>query len=159
MELNERRTLGIIVGLILFIAVYRYASLPTSNDISLLTNNWINAVTVQKCPKTVASLFCPDGNLVGTVSQIKRTGEDIERYFDYFAKLPNLRVVSHEYNVSRITSDVHVNTAFITWMWEGLEEPIVARMTFIFRGSCIYQLHSSALPDVNEDLLKISNEL
>jgi len=159
MELNERRTLGIIVGLILFIAVYRYASLPTSNDISLLTNNWINAVTVEKSPKTVASLFCPDGNLVGTVSQIKRTGEDIERYFDYFAKLPNLRVVSHEYNVSRITSDVHVNTAFITWMWEGLEEPIVARMTFIFRGSCIYQLHSSALPDVNEDLLKISNEL
>lgn len=159
MELNERRTLGIIVGLILFVAVYRYASLPTSNDISLLTNNWINAVTVNKSPAEVASLFCPDGNLVGTVSQIKRTGKDIERYFDYFAKLPNLRVVSHKYNVSRITSDVHVNTAFITWMWEGLEEPIVARMTFIFRGSCIYQLHSSALPDVNKDLLKISNEL
>ena len=79
MELNERRTLGIIVGLILFIVVYRYASLPTSNDISLLTNNWINAVTVKKCPKTVASLFCDDGNLVGTVSQVKRTGKGVER--------------------------------------------------------------------------------
>ena len=159
MDLSERRILGILTGLVLFIIVYRYASLPTSNDISLLTNNWINAVTVNKSPVEVASLFCPDGSLVGTVSQIKRTGKDIERYFDYFAKLPNLKVVSHKYNISRVTSDVYLNTAFITWMWEGLEEPIVARMTFLFRGSCIYQSHSSALPGVNENLLKISNEL
>ena len=157
MDLNERRIMGVIVGLIIFMCVYRYAAVPTSGDISTLTDNWIKAVTVKHCPVTIANMFCPDGSLVGTVSQEKRKGNDIQGYFDYFAKLPNIRVVARQYNISRVTSDVYLNTAFITWMWEGLEEPIVARMTFVFRGSCIFQLHSSALPDLNESLLKISN--
>tara|TARA_R110002074_G_scaffold36548_2_gene99460 strand:+ start:1420 stop:1899 length:480 start_codon:yes stop_codon:yes gene_type:complete len=157
MNLNERRTVGIVAGILIFICVYRYASVPTKNDISTLTDNWIKAVTVKHCPVTIANMFCPDGNLVGTVSQKKRKGADIQRYFDYFAKLPNIHVVARQYNISRVTSDVYLNTAFITWMWEGLDEPIVARMTFVFRGSCIFQLHSSALPELNESLLKISN--
>ena len=87
MNLNERRTVGIVIGLILFMCVYRYASVPTKADISTLTDNWIKAVTVKHCPVTIANMFCPDGNLVGTVSQKKRKGKDIQRYFDYFAKL------------------------------------------------------------------------
>jgi hypothetical protein len=30
-------------------------------------------------------------------------------------------------------------------------------MTFLFRGNCICQLHSSALPEVNDSLLAISD--
>ena len=127
MNLTERRTLGILIGLLLIMVVYRYASLPTSNDISLLTNNWIDAVTVKKCPESAASLFCPE------VSR-----EDIDRYFG-FAKLPNARVLSRQYSISR-SSDVYINTAHITWMWDGLKEPVVARMTFVFRGSCILKI-------------------
>ena len=90
------------------------------------------------------------------MSQVKRRGQDIKKYFDYFAKLPGIQVINKKYNISKITSNVYLNTAFITWSWDGLEEPITARMTFIFRDKCIFQLHSSALPDLNKDLLKIS---
>ncbi len=120
------------------------------------TDLWIKNVTINNSPLEVASMFCPDGNLVGTVSRKIRSGKDIRKYFDFFAKLPGIRVVNKEYNISQIEKDVLVNTAFITWFWEGLSEPIVARMTFIFRGDCIFQLHSSSLPELNESLLEIS---
>jgi hypothetical protein len=124
--------------------------------ISKLTDRWIKNVTEKNDPAAIAKMFCRDGNLVGTVSQEKRKGKDIEKYFDYFAKLPDLTVVDKEYNISQIVPAVLVNTAFITWKWKGLDKPIVARMTFIFRNKCIFQLHSSALPELNADLKKVS---
>jgi hypothetical protein len=132
-------------------------STVTSGEITKLTDAWINEVTVEQNPEAVHKLFCSDGNLVGTVSQVKRNGEDIKKYFDYFAKLPGIKVLAKKYNISEVTPRVYLNTAFITWTWDGLEDPITARMTFLFRNKCIFQLHSSALPDLNKSLLKISN--
>ena len=131
---------------------------PNNNDnIARLTDNWINEVTVNHDPVAISKLFCPDGNLVGTVSQVKRTGKDIEAYFDYFAKLPGIQVLKRKYNISKVTNNVFINTAFITWSWDGLPEPVTARMTFIFRDDCIFQLHSSKLPSLNDDLYEISH--
>ena len=61
----------------------------------------------------IFKLFCQDGNLVGTVSQIKRKGNDIKSYFDYFAKLPEIIVVSKKYNITKVSPNVFLNTAFI----------------------------------------------
>ena len=145
---------------ILLISVYSLFSYLTGmskSKIESLTDLWIKEVTLNHNPDAIQNLFCSDGNLVGTVSQVKRTGDDIGRYFDYFAKLDGIEVVSKKYNISRVTNDVYVNTAFITWNWDSLDAPITARMTFLYRGNCIFQLHSSALPDLNEDLKNISN--
>jgi hypothetical protein len=128
----------------------------STNEITKLTDAWIKEVTVNHNPDAISKLFCSDGNLVGTVSQVKRRGQDIKKYFDYFAKLPEIKVVNKKYNISQVSKDVYVNTAFITWTWKGLKKPIVARMTFTFRKNCIFQLHSSALPDINDDLYKVS---
>jgi hypothetical protein len=128
----------------------------SSKEIANLTDLWIQEVTEKNNPEAIGKLFCSDGNLVGTVSQIKRNGEDIQRYFDYFAKLPGIKVVSKEYNISKIVDNVYINTAFITWSWDGLKTPIVARMSFVYRDKCIFQLHSSALPELNKDLYEVS---
>jgi len=124
------------------------------NNIETLTDNWIKKVTMDNDPNGIADLFCSDGNLVGTVSQIIRTKTDIRKYFEYFAKLPGIKVISRKYHVSKISGNVYLNTAFITWYWNGLEQPIVARMTFIYRDNCIYQLHSSVLPEQNTNLVR-----
>ena len=126
-------------------------------DIAALTDEWINQVTIKNSPEGVAKMFCPDGNLIGTVSQVKRKGVDIKKYFDIFAKKPGITVLDKKYNVSRVARDVFINTAFITWFWSGLNEPVVARMTFVFREKCLFQLHSSVLPEVNDELFDISN--
>ena len=126
-------------------------------DIAELTDNWIKEVTVNHNPENIAKLFCSDGNLVGTVSQVKRKGIDIKLYFDYFANLPGIKVISKKYNISKVTPNVFVNTAFVTWKWNSITSPITARMTFVFRDKCIFQLHSSALPELNKSLLQISN--
>lgn len=130
----------------------------SKTNIENLTNKWINAVTVNNDPKEVANMFCSDGSLVGTVSKEIRNYNNIKLYFDFFAKLPGIKVISREYNISKVTSNVYLNTAFITWSWDGLYEPIVARMSFIFRDNCIFQLHSSALPELNNYLLTISGK-
>lgn len=145
----------IIIGIIYIL--YNTFSNRTQN-IASLTDKWINAVTVHNDPQEIADMFCSDGSLVGTVSREIRNYNNIKFYFNFFAKLPGIQVISKQYNISRITSDVYLNTAFITWKWDGLEEPVVARMTFIFRNNCVFQLHSSSLPKLNNDLLSISGK-
>lgn len=134
----------------------KYEHADKKQEIANLTDKWINNVTKKNDPKAVAKMFCRDGNLVATVSQIIREGDNIRKYFDFFAKLPEIEVKDRKYSISKITPDVYVNTAFITWKWKGLDEPIVVRMTFVFRNKCIFQLHASALPELNESLKKIS---
>ena len=147
----------IILFLIVVIICYIIFNFTNNEqNIEKLTDNWIEMVTIENNPTKVAELFCSDGSLVGTVSKEIRTKENIKAYFNFFAKLPGIKVISRTYNISKISSNVYTNTAFITWNWDGLNESIIARMTFIFRGNCIFQLHSSALPELNEDLLHIS---
>jgi hypothetical protein len=143
---------------IIIIIVFLYFVLKNqtqSPNIEDLTNSWINSVTVDKSPQKVANHFCNDGILFGTVSQTLRKGINIEKYFDYFAKLPGLKVVDKQFNIDKISSNVYVNNAFITWQWDGVN-PVVARMTFIYRDNCIFELHSSTLPDKNIGLKKVS---
>merc|ERR1712153_38805 len=111
--------------------------------------------------------FCSDGILWGTVSQTIRGGNevggDIEKYFDYFAKLPGLTVKKAEDNVAQVTGDVFVNNANVKWNSDAFDVPVNARMTFIYRrdkshanGWCIFELHSSGMPDFNTDLKAVS---
>ena len=130
------RSTMIIISICVIGALLIYHSMNSgkmnSNEIGQLTDLWIKNVTEKNDPETIAKMFCNDGNLVGTVSQVKRQGDDIKKYFDYFAKLPEIYVVDKKYNISEVEQNVFVNTAIITWKWKGLENPIVARMTFIF---------------------------
>ena len=148
----------IIIIIIIFLINYLFSNKQLDeNDIANLTDLWIIEVTKNNNPESIYKLFCQDGNLIGTASQIKRTGNDIKLYFNYFAKLPGLKVISREYNISKVTSNVYINSAFIKWQWDGLIEPVSARMTFTYRDKCIFQLHSSVLPDRNKNLYEISN--
>jgi hypothetical protein len=120
--------------------------------IASLTDKWIYAVTKLNDPYAVTQLFCNDGNLVATVSPTIRQGNSILEYFKWFTSLPNIKVIDKQYSITSITPDVYLNNAWVTWMWEGLEKPLVARMSFIFRKNCIYQLHSSVLPQRPDEL-------
>lgn len=144
---------------ILFIIVYKIIKFifrkitynSRINNIAKLTDEWIYNVTKLNDPKKIYNMFCDDGKLLGTVSTVIRNNNDIKKYFNYFAKLPNIKVIDSKYNIYNIGGDIYTNTAFITWVWDGVE-PIVARMTFIFKGNCIMQLHSSALPTPPKEL-------
>ena len=151
---------NILIILVVIYIIYTLYNMFSNNkqNIENLTNKWINAVTVNNDPEEIANMFCSDGSLVGTVSKELRTYGNIKLYFNFFAKLPGIKVISRDYNILKVTSNVYLNTSFISWIWDGLEEPIIARMTFIFRDNCIFQLHSSALPELNNYLLNISGK-
>ena len=149
--------IGIVIGIVLSILMYRlFTPELTKDKVSDLTDDWIYEVVVNHNPQKVANLFCKDGNLVGTVSQTIRRDGDIKKYFDYFAKLPGIKVLSKTYNIDKISRNVYLNTAFIEWTWDGLAEPLTARMSFLYKNKCIFQLHSSSLPELNTSLKNVS---
>ena len=161
MKKNLANYYNVLILLIIIGAIYFLYNMFSNSktNIANLTDSWINAVTVNNNSAEVANMFCRDGSLVGTVSQeIRRSYQDIKLYFDFFVKLPGIKVISRHYNISKVTSNVYLNTAFISWIWEGLERPIIARMSFVFRDNCIFQLHSSKLPELNDYLLRVSGK-
>lgn len=149
--------------LLLFMVLYKPDTYKIANhnhkNIVELTDHWVNVLNTNdpNNPQKLAALFCSDGSLVGTVSQTMRTGIDIERYFDYFALLKGIKVIDKKYNIQHVADDVYLNTAFMRVTWDDLDGLVVStRMSFLFRGDCIFQLHSSQLPDVNDGLRKVS---
>lgn len=140
----------LIISLIVLITLFFFTHV-SKKKISDLTDEWINQVTVKHDPKAIANMFCSNGSLVGTVSQNIRTGAAIEDYFDYFAKLPDITVTNKDYTISRLSNNIMLNTAFITWTWDK-QKPLTARMSFLFKNNCIFQLHSSALPEKSKGL-------
>lgn len=154
----------LVISLLFVIFYYnKIKNEKDKDDITKLTNEWIYSVTVLKNPSEIANLFCNDAMLLGTVSQIIRKGNDIKKYFEYFAKLPNLHVNNKTFNIQKISDNVVVNNAWIEWKWDGLDQPVLARMTFIYLKNllgdwCLFELHSSKLPEKSDDLLKISGK-
>ena len=69
-----------------------------------------------------------------------------KKYFDYFAKLPEIKVINKIYNIreaKRLYKYCVCNMEL-----ERFEETSGrSRMTFVFRNKCIFQ-HSSVLPDI-----------
>ena len=148
----------IVICIVIACLVLSLSNRTTRESVSKLIDTWIHCVTVEHDSQKVADLFCTNGSLIGTVSQIKRTGKDIKAYFDFFVNLPGIKVFEKKYEITKVSNDVYINTAFVTWYWDTLDKPIVARMTFVVKNNCIFQLHSSVLPDVNQDLLAISHK-
>jgi hypothetical protein len=135
------------------------------HSIEAATASWMNAVKVANKPRLATSHFCADGILLGTVSQTLRKGAEeggaIEQYFDFFARLPGIDVKDAGHTVDKVTKDVFVNNARVQWKYDSAPEPLVARMTFVYRhsdeykendGWCIFELHSSGLPELNAGL-------
>ena len=120
-----------------------------SNYYSQLTDKWIKEVTINRNPRAIANLFCDDATL--------RKGKQIEEYFNFFTSLPGIKVLNRKYNLSKISNNYFINTALITWYWEGLDEPLIVRMSFIFKNDCIFQLHASVLPEKPDELYGISD--
>lgn len=131
-------------------------------EIEDATSSWAKAVTVKNNPEKVVNHFCSDGILWGTDSKsLRTTPETIDDYFQYFAKIPGITLKEAVMNVAKVTNDVYVNNVLSTITDDSLDEPRVARMTFIFRRDsdqwCIFELHSSGLPEMNEGLKAIDN--
>lgn len=147
----------IVTLMIILYNFYINSSISMSNYYSQLTDKWIEEVTINRNPRAVANLFCEDATLVATVSTKLRKGKQIEEYFNFFTSLPGIKVLNRKYNLSKINNNYFINTALITWYWDGLDEPLVVRMSFIFKNDCIFQLHASVLPEKPHELYAITN--
>jgi hypothetical protein len=129
----------------------------------------LNKLNGNNCSNDSMDDYC--GSLFGTVSNKLKNGRDnIKEYFEYFANIPGLSARSESepiFNIQKLSNDVYLNSTIITWTWDngpGSNEidPLITRMSFIYKkrpneyndiNYCIVQLHSSELPDKNEEIL------
>jgi len=162
----KRASLLALLGMLPLLT--RGVSAAEPAQIAANTERWMNAVVNKSSPEKVAALFCSDGVLVATAGvglrkqtcstdgwgQPKKEGTTIESYVDWFAKLPEQNITAHSHNIVQVEPGVWINNAWVNWTWVG-NPGLTARMTFIFRetpeGSCIFELHSSALPSSPEE--------
>ena len=153
----KKELITLVLIIVVILLLYKFLTRNSEiNRIKNLTNKWIKNVTEYNDPLKIYKMFCKDAKLLGTVSSKIRENDEILDYFYYFAKLPGIEVISSKYNIYHIGSNIYTNTALITWKWNN-QEPVVARMTFIFKGNCIMQLHSSQLPDPPKELTRLKN--
>ncbi|CAB1102342.1 unnamed protein product [Ectocarpus sp. CCAP 1310/34] len=133
---------------------------PDQKAVAATTIVWKDTVTLgtDDAPKKTAALYAPDAVLWGTVSEeVRETPEQIYDYFDFFARLPKLRVVEYTPAPVRVYGEFAVEAGTYTFAWQGEDGKTVekrARFSFTFRrgkpGSpqpwTIVEHHSSSMP-------------
>ncbi|CAN0428740.1 unnamed protein product, partial [Ectocarpus sp. 12 AP-2014] len=133
---------------------------PDQKAVAATTIVWKDTVTLgtDDAPKKTAALYAPDAVLWGTVSEeVRETPEQIYDYFDFFARLPKLRLVEYTPAPVRVYGQFAVEAGTYTFAWQGEDGKTVekrARFSFTFRrgkpGSpqpwTIVEHHSSSMP-------------
>ncbi|CAN0464415.1 unnamed protein product, partial [Ectocarpus sp. 12 AP-2014] len=143
-----------------------------TRSVSETTLAWTETVTrgTYDAPKRTAELYAPDAilwgtevcgpddDLWGTVSEtVRDTPEQIYAYFDYFARLPELKVVEYTPAPVRVYGDFAAQAGSYTFSWQGTDGLTVemrARFSFTFRRAgpsspqpwTIVEHHSSSMP-------------
>ncbi|CAB1102129.1 unnamed protein product [Ectocarpus sp. CCAP 1310/34] len=123
------------------------------------TIRWKEMVTLgtPDAPRKTADLYAVDGVLWGTVSEeVRDTPEEIYDYFDYFARLPNLRLSEFTPVSLRVYGDFATEAGTYTFKWQGedgVPKEKRARFSFTFRSDpesptswTIVEHHSSSMP-------------
>ena len=120
-----------------------------------ITNEFIYNVTKSNNSTSLNNQFCNNGYLIATLSRKTRRKTKqggMKEYFDYFANLKGISVLSKHYDIQKISKNVYLNQATIEWKWDDINKPVTARMTFIIKNNCIFLLHSSSLPPFNKKI-------
>jgi len=145
-------------------------------SVDAATRLWMNTVTsgsAANAPEETSALYAPDAVLWGTVAEdVRSTPASIRSYFDYFANIPNLKVVEGSYHaviqVMGVLGDTAVSSGYYTFCYPGPDgelKMVPARFTFVYRRNPdstkgteweIINHHSSALPKQPEALVSTS---
>ncbi|CAN0173522.1 unnamed protein product [Ectocarpus sp. 6 AP-2014] len=131
-----------------------HAADDDQHAVELTTKLWADTVTLGTfdAPRKAADLYAPDGVLWGTEAfafddplweyaseLVRNTPEQIYAYYDYFARLPELRLVEFTAAPARVRGDFASQSGTHTFSWRGAggqEEYTVevrARFSLTFR--------------------------
>ncbi|CAM9090501.1 unnamed protein product, partial [Scytosiphon promiscuus] len=129
---------------------------PEMKAVEAATNEWKDTVTLNTddAPKKTAALYAPDSLFWGTVSEeVRSEPEHVRDYFDFFARLPKLRLVAYDPVPPRVHGKFAVHAGAYTFAWQGADGETVqtrARFTFAYRLEndkwVIVEHHSSSMP-------------
>ena len=124
-----------------------YMERSSKDKIARLTNDFLDNLEYNDID-ACADSFCEDGSLYATVSPTLRKHCEILDYFVYFAPLV-VKAGNRHFKITQIANNVWLNAAYVTFTLGTTPTPttVTARMSFVFKGDCIYHLHSSGLPD------------
>lgn len=102
--------------------------------IKTITDNILKKITDGKNINDIINHFC------------KKDNENIREYFEYFTNIPGIKITNKTYNVMKISDEIYTNTAYVTWEWDNIAEPLNTKIILTFKGECIFQLFSDELP-------------
>ena len=163
---NRKKLISFISVTALLIAITPLSGFAQTEkaekEVAETTDIWLNTVTSgsEEVVDEVVALYAEDGLLWGTVSeQVRDTPAEIRDYFEYFAKLPELRVSSYKGCVRIYDENLAINSGYYTFTYnkDGQTKEVPARYSFTYHKDDnnqweIIEHHSSALPEAPETL-------
>ncbi|NEO97389.1 MAG: DUF4440 domain-containing protein [Symploca sp. SIO2E9] len=164
--LNRKKLIYFVSVTALLVAITPISSFAQTEkaekEVAETTDTWLDTVTSgsEEVVDEVVALYAEDGLLWGTVSeQVRDTPAEIRDYFEYFAKLPELRVSSYKGCVRMYDENLAINSGYYTFTYnqDGQTQEIPARYSFTYHKDDnnkweIIEHHSSALPEAPETL-------
>jgi uncharacterized protein (TIGR02246 family) len=131
---------------------------------------WMRTVTSHRenAPQEVAALYAKRAVLLGTVSEeLRGTPGDIEKYFEYFARKPDLQVLDYSYYIEDLGRGYALNAGtylFFSRDEEGHPQCTYARYSFLYRKTTdgtwkILEHHSSEIPHQPSHLAAVDVDL
>jgi hypothetical protein len=68
-------------------------------------------------------------------------------FLDYFIRIPKTKILKREYNISKVSDSVYINTVFTSWEIKNnlYNEVLNLKIIFIFKNNLIFELHFSEI--------------
>jgi hypothetical protein len=128
---------NLIVAVIIIIVTYVWTmreekKIYSEIDISAATDAWLVELYIQK---NASARFCSDGTLT-----VKGEVVPAGKYFAELVELPGLRAIRRNYKITKISSDVWLNEAFVTYFHDDLQKPKLDHILFWYRDGCIFKM-------------------
>ena len=132
----------VFLNIIKKIIIYR--NKIKTNNIIKITDEWFDLL-IKKDKNLLYNMFFKKNTII--VKLQKETKKNINYCLEYFIKIPKTKILKREYNISKVSDNVYINTVFTSWEIKNnlYNEILNLKIIFIFKNNLIFELHFSEI--------------
>jgi|LakMenEpi03Aug12_release.lakeMendotaPanAssembly.Ray.scaffolds.fasta_scaffold884790_2 hypothetical protein len=118
-----------------------YRNKIKTNNIIKTTDKWFELL-IKKDKDLLYDMFYKKNTIIVKLQDKETIKNNIKFFLDYFIKIPKIKILKKEYNISKISDNIYINTVFISWeINNSFNKNLNLKFIFIFKNNLIFELH------------------
>lgn len=120
-----------------------YRNKIKKNNIIKITDKWFELlIKTDKDKDLLYDMFYKKNTIIVKLQDKETIKNNIKFFLDYFIKIPKIKILKKEYNISKISDNIYINTVFISWkINNSFNKNLNLKFIFIFKNNLIFELH------------------